>query len=43
MKRMIGTVILLCLVALFCFSCDKESSLDIPTSAGESTVDLRVC
>lgn len=41
MKRMMGLVILMCLVALFCFSCG-ESTLDIPTDANASTVALRV-
>lgn len=41
MKKAWAMTILLCLVALFCFSCG-ESALEIPTDADAGTVDLRV-
>ena len=41
MKRVIGAVIV-CLVTLFCFSCAKEQTLDIPTDIDVGTVDVRV-
>jgi hypothetical protein len=41
MKRVLQLMIVLCLVALFCFACG-DGTLDIPTVADASTVDLRV-
>lgn len=41
MKRVIGAAIL-CLVLLFCFSCQKQRELDIPTDIDAGTVDLQV-
>ena len=41
MKRTMGRTLLLCLLALFLFSCG-ERTLELPTDPAASTVDLRV-
>ncbi|MBE6621277.1 MAG: hypothetical protein E7625_07985 [Ruminococcaceae bacterium] len=41
MKKTMGLTLLLCLLALFLFSCG-DRTLDIPTDSGVSTIDLRV-